>query len=250
MQSHCRYQRQSICRHWVWCRNRLMTRPTTSTTYFRWLWTRYEDSYVSPLWMKLNSHRRLFQVVFLPFALAMDVWRWDIFNKNIVADQYNCHWWLLRYGIFVSFFWVRGKLNTPLNISENGMEASNRQYYGPKWTLIRAPNFIYQRTFHTSGEWFLCSHHFITILQYAFWCTFHVWLRNAISRAAPRWLEQEKQVKEMIRMIEKERGKEKKIKIELIISNWMNKIKYFHTLCSAAAHRLTYMFLFLIFRHK
>lgn len=39
----------------------------------------------------------IFQVVFLPFALAMDVWRWDIFKKDVVADQYNCHWWLLRY---------------------------------------------------------------------------------------------------------------------------------------------------------
>lgn len=40
------------------------------------------------------------KVVFLPFALAMDVWRWDVFNKNVVADHYNCHWWLLRYCSF------------------------------------------------------------------------------------------------------------------------------------------------------
>lgn len=51
----------------------------------------------SPSTEKKKSLRYTFQVVFLPFALAMDVWRWDIFNKNIVADQYNCHWWLLRF---------------------------------------------------------------------------------------------------------------------------------------------------------
>lgn len=52
----------------------------------------------------LNKHHQTelifensLQVVFLPFALAMDVWRWDVFNKKIVADHYNCQWWLLRY---------------------------------------------------------------------------------------------------------------------------------------------------------
>lgn len=36
------------------------------------------------------------KVVFLPFALSLDTWRWDIFEKKINKDQYNCHWWLLR----------------------------------------------------------------------------------------------------------------------------------------------------------
>ncbi|XP_053696511.1 angiotensin-converting enzyme [Sabethes cyaneus] len=36
------------------------------------------------------------KVVFLPFALAMDAWRYDIFEKRIRKEQYNCHWWLLR----------------------------------------------------------------------------------------------------------------------------------------------------------
>ncbi|XP_037038829.1 angiotensin-converting enzyme isoform X2 [Bradysia coprophila] len=36
------------------------------------------------------------KVVFLPFALSLDAWRWDIFNKKITKEQYNCHWWLLR----------------------------------------------------------------------------------------------------------------------------------------------------------
>lgn len=36
------------------------------------------------------------QVVFLPFALALENWRLDIFSKKINKEQYNCHWWLLR----------------------------------------------------------------------------------------------------------------------------------------------------------
>lgn len=37
------------------------------------------------------------KVAFLPFALVMDKWRWDVFKSNIPKDQYNCHWWRLRY---------------------------------------------------------------------------------------------------------------------------------------------------------
>uniref|UniRef100_A0A1B0GNY6 Angiotensin-converting enzyme n=1 Tax=Phlebotomus papatasi TaxID=29031 RepID=A0A1B0GNY6_PHLPP len=36
------------------------------------------------------------KVVFLPFALALEAWRFDIFSKKINKEQYNCHWWLLR----------------------------------------------------------------------------------------------------------------------------------------------------------
>lgn len=36
------------------------------------------------------------KVAFLPFALVMDKWRWDVFSGNINKDQYNCHWWRLR----------------------------------------------------------------------------------------------------------------------------------------------------------
>lgn len=35
---------------------------------------------------------------FLPFSLALDKWRWDVFQKRKTKDQYNCHYWFLRYG--------------------------------------------------------------------------------------------------------------------------------------------------------
>jgi len=38
----------------------------------------------------------LLQVVFLPYALALEQWRYDVFSKKIRKDQYNCHWWRLR----------------------------------------------------------------------------------------------------------------------------------------------------------
>ncbi|XP_039290345.1 angiotensin-converting enzyme isoform X1 [Nilaparvata lugens] len=33
---------------------------------------------------------------FLPFSLALDFWRWDLFQGNVPRDRYNCHWWDLR----------------------------------------------------------------------------------------------------------------------------------------------------------
>ncbi|CAG9809927.1 unnamed protein product [Chironomus riparius] len=36
------------------------------------------------------------KVVFLPYALALEEWRYDIFTKKIRKEQFNCHWWLLR----------------------------------------------------------------------------------------------------------------------------------------------------------
>lgn len=33
---------------------------------------------------------------FLPFSLALDKWRWDVFQKRKTKDQYNCHYWFLR----------------------------------------------------------------------------------------------------------------------------------------------------------
>uniref|UniRef100_A0A1Y9G9G1 Angiotensin-converting enzyme n=1 Tax=Anopheles albimanus TaxID=7167 RepID=A0A1Y9G9G1_ANOAL len=36
------------------------------------------------------------KVVFLPFALALEAWRYDVFSKRVRKEQYNCHWWLLR----------------------------------------------------------------------------------------------------------------------------------------------------------
>ncbi|XP_063823944.1 angiotensin-converting enzyme [Ostrinia nubilalis] len=36
------------------------------------------------------------KLAFLPFALVMDRWRWDVFTGDIRKEQYNCHWWRLR----------------------------------------------------------------------------------------------------------------------------------------------------------
>lgn len=54
----------------------------------------------------------------------MDVWRWDVFNRNIVADQYNCHWWLLRCDFEFFFFTIEKFLN------EKKTLIFNRERYG------------------------------------------------------------------------------------------------------------------------
>ena len=35
-------------------------------------------------------------IAFLPFALVVDRWRWDVFSGKVKPDQYNQHWWDLR----------------------------------------------------------------------------------------------------------------------------------------------------------
>jgi peptidyl-dipeptidase A len=44
------------------------------------------------------------QIVFLPYALALESWRWDIFSKAKRKDQFNCHYWFLR--CFSLFFFL------------------------------------------------------------------------------------------------------------------------------------------------
>nr|CAD7196975.1 unnamed protein product [Timema douglasi] len=36
------------------------------------------------------------KVAFLPSALLMDLWRWDVFKGHTTSDRYNCDWWKLR----------------------------------------------------------------------------------------------------------------------------------------------------------
>ncbi|XP_012251807.2 angiotensin-converting enzyme [Athalia rosae] len=36
------------------------------------------------------------KVVLLPFSLAVDRWRWDIFKRVVNREEYNCHWHRLR----------------------------------------------------------------------------------------------------------------------------------------------------------
>ncbi|XP_069676336.1 angiotensin-converting enzyme-like isoform X2 [Periplaneta americana] len=36
------------------------------------------------------------KIVFLPYALLVDSWRWDVFQGKVKPDSYNHHWWKLR----------------------------------------------------------------------------------------------------------------------------------------------------------
>jgi oligoendopeptidase F len=36
------------------------------------------------------------KVAFIPSALVIDQWRWDVFEGKIKPSEYNCHWWKLR----------------------------------------------------------------------------------------------------------------------------------------------------------
>ncbi|MEJ7601355.1 MAG: M2 family metallopeptidase [Kofleriaceae bacterium] len=46
----------------------------------------------------INQQMRnaLDSIAFLPFALVVDKWRWDVFSGKVKPDQYNQHWWDLR----------------------------------------------------------------------------------------------------------------------------------------------------------
>ncbi|XP_026481585.1 angiotensin-converting enzyme-like [Ctenocephalides felis] len=36
------------------------------------------------------------KVAFLPFGYLVDLWRWDVFESNVMEQDYNKHWWKLR----------------------------------------------------------------------------------------------------------------------------------------------------------
>lgn len=44
----------------------------------------------------LLLEQALGKISFLPFALAMDQWRWQVFDGRITPDQYNTAWWDMR----------------------------------------------------------------------------------------------------------------------------------------------------------
>jgi peptidyl-dipeptidase A len=44
----------------------------------------------------LLLERALEKISFLPFALSMDQWRWQVFDGRITPDRYNAAWWELR----------------------------------------------------------------------------------------------------------------------------------------------------------
>ena len=37
------------------------------------------------------------KVAFLPFALALDRWRWEVFSGAVTPDHYNAAWWDLKH---------------------------------------------------------------------------------------------------------------------------------------------------------
>lgn len=54
----------------------------------------YEDNKESTI----NALMRmaLERVAFLPFGLLIDKWRWDVFNGDVVEDDWNTRWWEYR----------------------------------------------------------------------------------------------------------------------------------------------------------
>lgn len=48
-------------------------------------------------------HLAMDKLTFLPFSLALDMWRWDIFSGYTRKERYNCHWWDLRWGSTTDF---------------------------------------------------------------------------------------------------------------------------------------------------
>ncbi len=44
----------------------------------------------------LLLEQALDKIAFLPFALLVDQWRWDVFRGDVSPDQYNDAWWALR----------------------------------------------------------------------------------------------------------------------------------------------------------
>ena len=46
--------------------------------------------------ISLLMERALEKISFLPFALTVDQWRWQVFDGRITPDRYNAAWWELR----------------------------------------------------------------------------------------------------------------------------------------------------------
>ncbi|OQW60642.1 MAG: peptidyl-dipeptidase [Proteobacteria bacterium HN_bin10] len=46
--------------------------------------------------VSLLMERALEKISFLPFAITMDQWRWQVFDGRITPDRYNAAWWELR----------------------------------------------------------------------------------------------------------------------------------------------------------
>lgn len=46
--------------------------------------------------ISLLMEQALGKIAFLPFALTVDQWRWQVFDGRITPDRYNAAWWELR----------------------------------------------------------------------------------------------------------------------------------------------------------
>jgi peptidyl-dipeptidase A len=46
--------------------------------------------------MSLLMEQALGKIAFLPFALTVDQWRWQVFDGRVTPDRYNAAWWELR----------------------------------------------------------------------------------------------------------------------------------------------------------
>ncbi|GIT63827.1 MAG: hypothetical protein Ct9H300mP22_2270 [Gammaproteobacteria bacterium] len=57
-------------------------------------WLEEEPGVEGDLGFLLNL--ALDKIAFLPFALVVDQWRWQIFNGEIAPENYNEAWWVLR----------------------------------------------------------------------------------------------------------------------------------------------------------
>ncbi|KAF6203797.1 hypothetical protein GE061_002132 [Apolygus lucorum] len=57
---------------------------------------------------------------FLAFSLALDSWRWDIFQGTVPKDRYNCHWWDYREKY--------GGIKPPVLRSENDFDPGSKYH--------------------------------------------------------------------------------------------------------------------------
>ncbi|XP_017880117.1 angiotensin-converting enzyme isoform X3 [Ceratina calcarata] len=81
------------------------------------------------------------KIVFLPFAYMMDKWRWDVFQRTVTPDNYNCHWWELAESF-------QG-IESPVDRSEDDFDPGAKYHIIANVEYIRYyVSFIVQFQFH------------------------------------------------------------------------------------------------------
>ncbi|MBL8536234.1 MAG: M2 family metallopeptidase [Hyphomonadaceae bacterium] len=48
--------------------------------------------------VSLLMERALGKIAFLPFAISLDQWRWQVFDGRTTPEEYNADWWAIRLG--------------------------------------------------------------------------------------------------------------------------------------------------------